>query len=67
MGPDTYKAWLYRGGGKARLEKLRAGQGLKTMIVGIGSPEISVGLLILIPGLRAPPWPGGCPGCLSRF
>ncbi|MGE8689869.1 MAG: TRAP transporter substrate-binding protein DctP [Achromobacter sp.] len=40
MGPDAYKAWLYEGGGKQRLEKLRAGQGLKTMIVGIGSSEI---------------------------
>lgn len=40
MGPDAYKAWLYEGGGKAMLEKLRAEQGLKTMIVGIGSSEI---------------------------
>ncbi len=40
MGPDAYKAWLYQGGGKERLEKLRAQQGLKTMIVGIGSSEI---------------------------
>lgn len=40
MGPDAYKAWLYEGGGKAELERLRAGQGLKTMIVGIGSSEI---------------------------
>lgn len=40
MGPDAYKAWLYQGGGKDRLEKLRAQQGLKTMIVGIGSSEI---------------------------
>lgn len=40
MGPDAYKSWLYDGGGKERLEKLRAQQGLKTMIVGIGSTEI---------------------------
>jgi TRAP-type mannitol/chloroaromatic compound transport system substrate-binding protein len=40
MGPDAYKAWLYQGGGKEKLEKLRAGQGLKTLIVGIGSSEI---------------------------
>ncbi|WP_322995515.1 TRAP transporter substrate-binding protein DctP [Castellaniella sp.] len=40
MGPDAYKAWLYQGGGKEKLEKLRAEQGLKTMIVGIGSTEI---------------------------
>ena len=40
MGPDAYKAWLYLGGGKEYLEKLRASQGLKTLIVGIGSSEI---------------------------
>ncbi|AEC18906.1 TRAP transporter, DctP family protein, putative [Pusillimonas sp. T7-7] len=40
MGPDAYKAWLYEGGGKKLLEELRAKQGLKTMIVGIGSSEI---------------------------
>src|SRR3546814_8505288 len=39
MGPDAYKAWLYEGGGKKLLEELPAKQGLKTMIVGIGSPE----------------------------
>jgi len=40
MGPDAYKAWLYQGGGKEKLEQLRAKQGLKTLIVGIGSSEI---------------------------
>lgn len=40
MGPDAYKAWLYQGGGKEKLEELRASQGLKTLIVGIGSSEI---------------------------
>ncbi|SEH89035.1 TRAP transporter substrate-binding protein DctP [Paracoccus alkenifer] len=40
MGADTYKAWLYEGGGLEKLEQLRARQGLKTMIVGIGSTEI---------------------------
>jgi TRAP-type mannitol/chloroaromatic compound transport system substrate-binding protein len=40
MGPDAYKAWLYEGGGKKRLEELRSKQGLKTLIVGIGSSEI---------------------------
>lgn len=40
MGPDAYAAWLYEGGGKKRLEDLRAKQGLKTLIVGIGSSEI---------------------------
>src|SRR5690606_4962265 len=40
MGPDAYKAWLYEGGGKEKLETMRAKEGLKTMIVGIGSSEI---------------------------
>lgn len=40
MGPDAYKAWLYDGGGKEKLQALRDKQGLKTMIVGIGSSEI---------------------------
>jgi len=40
MGPDAYTAWLYEGGGKAKLEELRSTQGLKTLIVGIGSTEI---------------------------
>src|SRR3546814_671565 len=40
MGPDTYKTWLYDGGGKEMLQKVRAKQGLKTLIVGIGSSEI---------------------------
>jgi TRAP-type mannitol/chloroaromatic compound transport system substrate-binding protein len=40
MGPDAYASWLYQGGGKKKLEELRAKQGLKTLIVGIGSSEI---------------------------
>ncbi len=40
MGPDAYKAWLYQGGGQEKLQAMRAKQGLKTMIVGIGSSEI---------------------------
>ncbi|NYT35854.1 C4-dicarboxylate ABC transporter substrate-binding protein [Allopusillimonas soli] len=40
MGPDAYMAWLYEGGGKDMLQKLRDKQGLKTLIVGIGSSEI---------------------------
>ncbi|WP_459614761.1 TRAP transporter substrate-binding protein DctP [Bordetella sp. 2513F-2] len=40
MGPEAYISWIYEGGGKERLEKLRAAQGLKTMVVGIGSTEI---------------------------
>lgn len=40
MGPNAYMAWLYEGGGKEKLQELRAKQGLKTLIVGIGSSEI---------------------------
>ncbi|HWL28136.1 MAG TPA: TRAP transporter substrate-binding protein DctP, partial [Burkholderiaceae bacterium] len=40
MGPDAYASWLYEGGGKKKLEELRAKQGLKTLIVGIGSSEV---------------------------
>lgn len=40
MGPDTYTAWLYEDGGFEALQEFRAEQGLKTMIVGIGSTEI---------------------------
>ncbi len=40
MSPDAYKAWLYEGGGKELLQELRDKQGLKTMIVGIGSSEV---------------------------
>ncbi|MCD8537534.1 MAG: TRAP transporter substrate-binding protein DctP [Burkholderiaceae bacterium] len=40
MGPDTYTAWLYEGGGKEMLQELRNTQGLKTLIVGIGSSEV---------------------------
>lgn len=40
MGPDAYKAWLYEGGGEEKLKELRDKQGLKTMIVGIGSTEV---------------------------
>lgn len=40
MGPNTHMSWIYEGGGKELLENLRAEQGLKTLIVGIGSTEI---------------------------
>jgi len=40
MGPDAYMTWIYEGGGKEMLEELRASQGLKTLIVGIGPTEV---------------------------
>lgn len=40
MGPQAYINWMYEGGGQEKLQELRASQGLKTIIVGIGSTEI---------------------------
>lgn len=40
MGPEAYTTWIYEEGGKEALEQLRADEGLKTLIVGIGSSEI---------------------------
>lgn len=40
MGPEAFATWIYEGGGKQKLEALRAEEGLKTLIVGIGSSEI---------------------------
>lgn len=40
MGPEAYITWIYEGGGKQRLEALRAEEGFKSLIVGIGSSEI---------------------------
>lgn len=40
MGPEAYTTWIYEEGGKDALEKLRAAEGLKSLVVGIGSSEI---------------------------
>jgi len=40
MGPQAYLTWIYEGGGRQRLEALRAQSGLKTLIVGIGATEV---------------------------
>lgn len=40
MGPEAYTTWIYEAGGKDALEKLRAEDGLKSLVVGIGSSEI---------------------------
>jgi len=40
MGPEAYTTWIYEGGGKEALEKLRASEGMKSLVVGIGSSEI---------------------------
>ncbi len=40
MGPEAYTTWIYEGGGQEALSELRAGEGFKSLIVGIGSSEI---------------------------
>lgn len=40
MGPEAYITWIYEDGGKEALYDLREKEGLKSLIVGIGSSEI---------------------------
>ncbi|MDN5786984.1 TRAP transporter substrate-binding protein DctP [Pseudorhodobacter sp.] len=40
MGPEAYSTWIYEGGGKEKLAEIRAAEGLKSLVVGIGSSEI---------------------------
>lgn len=40
MGPEAYITWIYEDGGKEALYDLRAKEGFKSLIVGIGSSEI---------------------------
>ena len=40
MGPEAYTTWIYEGGGKEKLEAIRAAEGMKSLVVGIGSSEI---------------------------
>lgn len=40
MGPEAYITWIYEDGGREALYELRAEEGLKSLIVGIGSSEI---------------------------
>lgn len=40
MGPEAFVTWIYEGGGKEALYEMRAKEGLKSLIVGIGSSEI---------------------------
>ncbi len=40
MGPEAYITWIYEDGGKEALYDLRASEGFKSLIVGIGSSEI---------------------------
>ncbi|MEJ8476370.1 TRAP transporter substrate-binding protein DctP [Roseibium algae] len=40
MGPEAFITWIYEDGGKEALYDLRAKEGFKSLIVGIGSSEI---------------------------
>lgn len=40
MGPEAFITWIYEEGGKEALYDLRAEEGFKSLIVGIGSSEI---------------------------
>ncbi len=40
MGPEAYSTWIFEGGGREKLSELRAEEGLKSLVVGIGSSEI---------------------------
>lgn len=40
MGPEAHTTWMYEGGGKELLEEMRAAEGFKSLVVGIGSSEI---------------------------
>jgi len=40
MGPEAFVTWIYEGGGKEKLSEIRASEGFKNLIVGIGSSEI---------------------------
>ncbi|MCF8481803.1 MAG: TRAP transporter substrate-binding protein DctP [Rhodospirillum sp.] len=40
MGPEPFITWIYEDGGKQALSDLRAKEGLKSLVVGIGSSEI---------------------------
>ncbi len=40
MGPEAHTTWMYEGGGKEKLGEMRAQEGFKSLVVGIGSSEI---------------------------
>jgi TRAP-type mannitol/chloroaromatic compound transport system substrate-binding protein len=40
MGPEAYATWIYEKGGREALYALRAEEGFKSLIVGIGSSEV---------------------------
>lgn len=40
MGPEAHTTWMFEGGGKEKLAEMRAEEGFKSLVVGIGSSEI---------------------------
>lgn len=40
MGPEAHATWMYEGGGKEKLAEMRAAEGFKSLVVGIGSSEV---------------------------
>lgn len=40
MGPEAFATWIYEGGGEALLSEMRAEEGFKSLVVGIGSSEV---------------------------
>lgn len=40
MGPEPFITWIYEKGGKDKLAEIRAAEGLKSLVVGIGSSEV---------------------------
>jgi len=40
MGPESFITWIYEEGGKDKLAEIRAAEGLKSLVVGIGSSEV---------------------------
>ncbi|MGJ8546473.1 MAG: TRAP transporter substrate-binding protein DctP [Sulfitobacter sp.] len=40
MGPEAFATWIYEGGGKEKLQAVRAEEGFKSLVVGIGSSEV---------------------------
>ena len=40
MGPEAFMTWVYEEGGQEKLQEIRASEGFKSLVVGIGSTEI---------------------------
>ncbi|GAB5374657.1 MAG: TRAP transporter substrate-binding protein [Acuticoccus sp.] len=40
MGPEAHTTWMFEGGGAEKLAELRAAEGFKSLVVGLGSSEV---------------------------